>query len=156
MTKSVSQLHSNFDHSSGFEKVLAPGISSAKIVCQKYHPTFLSFPIPEKTTVCLLHTYVTKEHKPVTNHSLPSVRPQTSLFLYTKAITDHLQSGFFQFLYDFKILFRTDLLDCLFSTNLCCKENPAMSKVKNSAYWEAISTCSAWPGLLVPGEGAHP
>lgn len=75
--------------------LLAPGIFSAKIACQKYAPTLLSFPIPEKTTVCPLHTYVVKEYKPVTNHSLPSVRPKTFLFLYTKAITDHLQSGFF-------------------------------------------------------------
>lgn len=95
MIKGVSQLHSNFGHSSGFEKMLAPGISSAKIACQKYPPTLLSFPIPENTTACPLHTYVIKECKPVTNHSLPSVRPKTSLFLYTKAITDHLQSDFF-------------------------------------------------------------
>lgn len=94
MIKGVSELHSNFGHSSAFEKVLAPGISSAKIACQKYPPTLLSFPIPEKTTRCSLHTYVVKEYKPVTNQSLPRVRPKISLFLCTKAITDHLQSAF--------------------------------------------------------------
>lgn len=95
MIKGVSQLRLNFGHSSGFEKVLAPGVSSAKIACQKYPPTLLSFPISEKTTARPLHTSVIKECNPVTNHSLPSVRPKTSLFLYTKAITDHMQSGFF-------------------------------------------------------------
>lgn len=147
MIKGISQLHSNFGHSSGFEKVLAPGISSAKIACQKYPPTLLSFPILEKKkTLCPLHTYVIKEHKPVTNHSLPSVRPKTSLFLYTKLITDHLQSIFLVSVRFLNTIQNRLARLSLFHRSLLQRES---SRVRGKAFYILGSHihmfCMAWP-----------
>lgn len=69
----------------------------------KIFSQFPEFPHPWKKNQCILKLYLSlhqkheapwKEYKQDTNHTLPSTRPKTSLVMYTKAITDHLQGIF--------------------------------------------------------------